>query len=76
MRRVAAKFVPRLLIQAQKNRRSEVCHDLKKQVQDDPDFLSKVIIGDETWIYGYDPETKQTTVVPMENSPLIQTKKS
>jgi hypothetical protein len=22
-------------------------------------FLSRVIIGDEGWIYGYDPETKQ-----------------
>jgi dipeptidase len=25
----------------------EVCHDLKKQVEDDPDFLSKVNTGDE-----------------------------
>jgi hypothetical protein len=59
MRRVAAKFVPCLLTQDQKNRRLEVCHDLKKLVEDDPDFLSKVITGDETWIYGYDPETIQ-----------------
>jgi hypothetical protein len=33
--------------------------ELKKQVRNDPDFLSKVITGDESWIYGYDPETKQ-----------------
>jgi hypothetical protein len=26
---------------------------------DDATFLSRVIIGDESWIYGYDPETKQ-----------------
>jgi hypothetical protein len=33
--------------------------ELKEQVRNDPDFLSKVITGDESWIYGYDPETKQ-----------------
>jgi hypothetical protein len=59
MRRVAEKFVPRLLTRDQKNRLLKVCHDFKKQVEDYPDFLSKVITGDETWIYGYDPETKQ-----------------
>jgi hypothetical protein len=31
----------------------------KQQVRNDPDFLSKVVTGDESWIYGYDPETKQ-----------------
>ena len=25
---------------------------------DDPDFLKKIIIGDESWVYGYDIETK------------------
>jgi hypothetical protein len=24
----------------------------------DPEFLKTVITGDETWVYGYDPETK------------------
>jgi hypothetical protein len=33
--------------------------ELKEQVRNDPDFLSKVVTGDESWIYGYDPETKQ-----------------
>ena len=27
-------------------------------VDDDPDLLKRVIIGDETWVYGYDVETK------------------
>jgi len=26
---------------------------------DDPSFMSRVITGDESWVYGYDPETKQ-----------------
>jgi hypothetical protein len=26
---------------------------------DDPSFMSRVITGDKSWVYGYDPETKQ-----------------
>ena len=28
-------------------------------VSDDGNVLKKVITGDESWVYGYDPETKQ-----------------
>jgi hypothetical protein len=56
---IAAKFVPRLLTDDQKQHQLEVCMELKEQVRNDPDFLSKVITGDESWIYGHDPETKQ-----------------
>jgi hypothetical protein len=31
----------------------------KKPARNDTDFLSKVVTADESWIYGYDPETKQ-----------------
>jgi hypothetical protein len=53
MRRIAAKFVPRLLSNDQKEHRVAVCRELKIN------FISKVITGDESWVYGYDPETKQ-----------------
>ena len=59
MRRVAAKFVPRLLTQDQKSSRLTLCQELKNRIESDPDFLSKVITGDESGCYGYDPETKQ-----------------
>jgi histone-lysine N-methyltransferase SETMAR len=36
-----------------------ICKELKDQARDDPNFISKVITGDESWVYGYDPETKQ-----------------
>ena len=61
MRRVAAKFVPRLLTQDQKNTRLTLCQELKNQIQSDPNVLSKVITGDESWCYWYDPETKQAS---------------
>jgi histone-lysine N-methyltransferase SETMAR len=28
-------------------------------LSNDPNFISNIITGDETWVYGYDPETKQ-----------------
>ena len=59
MRRVAAKLVLRLLMDDQKQSRMNVCRELKKQLEVDPDLFSKVITGDESWCYGYDPETKQ-----------------
>jgi hypothetical protein len=36
-----------------------VCRELKQKAKDDPNFISNIITGDETWVYGYDPETKQ-----------------
>lgn len=59
MKRITAKFVPRALTDNQKECRVETCRELKEQLKTDPDFLSKVITGDESWCYGYDPETKQ-----------------
>ncbi|XP_067937020.1 protein GVQW3-like [Watersipora subatra] len=58
MHRVAAKFVPRLLNDDQKQRRIDICSELKTAVLHDPDFLKTVITADESWVYGYDPETK------------------
>lgn len=58
MRRVAAKFVPKLLNFDQKNRRMSLAQEMLNEVNDDPDFLKRVITGDESWVYGYDVETK------------------
>ena len=59
MKWVAAKFVPCLLSEDQRANRLDVCREMKDQLKTDPDFLSKIITGDESWCYGYDPETKQ-----------------
>jgi len=58
MHRVATKLVPRILTADQKQR-VNVCAELSQLVSDDEIFLSRVITGDESWVYGYDPETKQ-----------------
>jgi hypothetical protein len=54
MRRISAKFVPRLLSDDQKALRVSVCRELKQQARDNPNFISNIITGDETWVYGYD----------------------
>jgi len=59
MRRISTRFVPRLLSDDQKALCVSVCTELKQQARDDPNFISNIITGDETWVYGYDPETKQ-----------------
>ena len=59
MRHVTAKFVPRLLTVEQKDNRVSICTDLCDRAQNNPNFMSSVITGDECWVYGYDPETKQ-----------------
>jgi len=45
MKRVAAKFV--------------ICRDMQEELKDDPQFLTKVVIGVESLRYGYYPESEQ-----------------
>jgi histone-lysine N-methyltransferase SETMAR len=59
MRRISARFVPRLLSDDQKALRVSVCRELK-QARDDPNFIFSIITGDETWVYVYDLETKSS----------------
>ena len=60
MKRVMAKFIPWLLLPAQKEHRAAVANDLIQTATNELDFLKKVITGDESWVYGYsyDPEMK------------------
>ena len=58
LRRASAKFVPKLLTEQQKELRKEISEDMLDLVNHDPEFIKTIITGDETWVYGYDPETK------------------
>jgi len=62
MHRVAAKFVPWLLTPEQKGHRVAICQELRQRALNDPSFMLRVITGDESWVYGYDPETKQQSL--------------
>ena len=58
MRRVSVKFILKLLSDEQKQHRLQVAKEMINRSENDPDFLNRVITGDESWVYGYDPETK------------------
>jgi len=59
MRKVCAKIVPKNLTTEQKANRRDVCLDLLDRLEREPEFFSRVITGDESWILEYDPETKR-----------------
>ena len=59
MTHVCAKFIPKLLTTEQKDLRSEIAQKNLETVSDDGNVLKKVITDDESWVYDYDPETKQ-----------------
>jgi hypothetical protein len=64
---ISAKLVPRLLSD------DPVCREIKQQARDDPNFISSIITCDETWGYGYDPETKQqSSQCKSPNSPRLK----
>ena len=58
MRRVSAKFVPRLLTNDQKENRVEISQELLVNANGNENFLKNIITGDETWVYGCDVGTK------------------
>jgi hypothetical protein len=49
----------RFLAADQKQQCVNVCEQLRQIASDDATFFSRLITGDESCIYGYDPETKQ-----------------
>jgi hypothetical protein len=53
MIRISARFVPRLLSDDQKALCVSVCRELKQQARDNPNFISNIINGGETWEYGF-----------------------
>jgi len=59
MHHVAAKFVPKLLTPKQKEHHVAICQELRQRALDDPPFMPRVIMGNKSWVYGYDPKTKQ-----------------
>jgi hypothetical protein len=55
MHSIATKFVPRILRADQKQQRVDVCTELRQLPSGDETFSCRVITGDESWVYCYDP---------------------
>jgi len=59
MRKICAKLVLKNLSDEQKDSRVLVSRELLDRVTSEPDFLQRVITGDKTWVFEYDPTTKR-----------------
>src|ERR1700729_2562510 len=57
MRKVCARWVPRLLTREQKQTRVNCCQQLLKKFKS-KNFLETMVTVDETWVHHYDPESK------------------
>ena len=64
MRRVSARWVPRLLLPEQMGVRVKMCNEYYRHYNDESDtFLNRVATCDETWIHFFEPESKQQSSV-------------
>ena len=59
MRKICAKFVPRVLSEEQKERRHNDSREMVEFIDSDPEVLEALVTCDESWIYCYDPESKR-----------------
>jgi len=59
LQKVCARFVPHKLTDVQKLLRTQHSKDIIKEAKKDPNFLYKIVTGDEAWCFQYDPETKR-----------------
>ena len=59
MKRVRANFVPHLLTDGQRKQRQTIARDLFESSCENVQFLKNIVPGDESWVYGHEPETKQ-----------------
>ena len=55
-------MVPRLLNEGQKEQRVQVCQDILELLKTEPNLLKRVVTGDESWIFEYDPLTERQSL--------------
>ena len=55
--KICAKMVQKLLNEGQKERRVQVRQDILEQLETESNLLKRVVTGDESWIFEYDPLT-------------------
>jgi len=74
MRKLSAKWVPKCLNADQKRQLCQSYQQLVEFFRRDPnDFLSRLVTMDETWLYHFNPETKQHSMEWRHSgSPLLK----
>ena len=73
MRRIAAKFEPRLVMIKTIIAEKPVLSSKIRAENDSNSIINSIIIGEETWVYGYHSETKaQSSQKKTANSPWLK----
>ena len=63
MSKVSARWIPQLLTTVHRQARIELCNHFINMFDCDPEqFISRIVTRDETWLYSYDPATKQMSM--------------
>jgi histone-lysine N-methyltransferase SETMAR len=63
MSRVVARWVPKLLTDQQQRERVQVCQQLLQAHRSEPNFLDRIVTGDESWFHYSEPESKMQSSV-------------
>jgi histone-lysine N-methyltransferase SETMAR len=75
LRKLTSRWIPHLLTAEQKATRVDWCHFmLHKYDNGRSRRVSDILTGDETWLYQYDPETKDQSTVWVFDNELPPTK--
>lgn len=57
-RKVCTKMVPKILNDYRKAGRYDMSAEMTERLETEPDFLTRVMTCDESWVFEYDPENK------------------
>ncbi len=57
--KIVPKFMPKVLTQLQKQTRLDIANSNLIKINQDPGVLSHIIAMDESWVFTFDPRTKQ-----------------
>ena len=61
-RKKCSRIVPKILSLEEKANRKACCEDELALYRQDETFIERIITGDETWVFGYEPETKRQSL--------------
>jgi hypothetical protein len=56
---LCARFIPHTLTPEQREDQVTSSQDIIVMADAEENFFNKIIMGDETWCFAYDPKTKQ-----------------
>lgn len=61
-RKTCSRIVPKILSINEKTNRKQYCAEALQRVAKDPTFINRIVTGDETWVFAYEPETKRQSM--------------